>query len=165
MRRRTSWAAAQSGRAHEQQAGRGHARVRGSRPAGRSRSFLLGLVACIAIACSDDGAPAGSPASATTGSTSNGAAATTTAEASGADLVKEGWKTYRQTCSACHNLDPALDGPLGPAITGASLELLEARVLRAEYPPGHTPKRDTKAMVPLPHLEPKLPALHAYLNQ
>ena len=36
-------------------------------------------------------------------------------------------------------------------------------MLRNEYPPGYAPKRDTKAMIPLVHLEPELPALAAYL--
>ena len=44
------------------------------------------------------------------------------------------------------------------------LELIEARVMRAEYPPGYTPKRTTKVMIPLPHLQAKLPELAAYLG-
>jgi hypothetical protein len=60
-------------------------------------------------------------------------------------------------------MNPAQDGALGPAVAGASMELLEARILRGEYPEGYTPKRPSKIMVPLPHLEPKLPELAAYL--
>ena len=45
------------------------------------------------------------------------------------------------------------------------LELLQAKVLRNEYPPGYAPKRDTKAMIPLPHLEPELPAIAAFLAE
>ena len=33
------------------------------------------------------------------------------------------------------------DGSVGPAVAGASRELIEAKVLRGEYPPGYTPKR------------------------
>jgi hypothetical protein len=36
--------------------------------------------------------------------------------------------------------------------------------MRNEYPAGYTPKRSTSAMVPLPHLEPKLDDLSAYLG-
>jgi len=87
------------------------------------------------------------------------------ANASGGDdpLVARGKLVYGQACIACHNVDPTLDGPLGPAIAGSSLALVEARVLRAEYPDGYTPKRNTRAMVALPHLEPDVPALAAYL--
>ena len=35
--------------------------------------------------------------------------------------------------------------------------------MRNEYPTGYTPKRDSRAMVPLPYLEKELPALHAFL--
>ena len=78
-------------------------------------------------------------------------------------LAKRGRAVYQSHCLACHNHDPNVDGALGPSIAGASPELLEARVLRAEYPLGYTPKRPTANMVALPHLEADLPALAAYL--
>jgi mono/diheme cytochrome c family protein len=81
-----------------------------------------------------------------------------------AALVKRGKVVFDTNCIACHSPDPRRDGPLGPANACASLELLSAKVLRNEYPPGYTPKRDTQAMAPLPHLEPEMPALAAYLG-
>ena len=42
---------------------------------------------------------------------------------------------YRTNCISCHNRDPNLPGPLGPAIAGASRSLIEARVLHGTYPP------------------------------
>ena len=80
-------------------------------------------------------------------------------------LAKRGKAVYQTNCIACHNVNPAVDGAVGPALAGSSLELLQAKVLRNEYPPGYTPKRDTGAMVPLPHLEKELPALAAYLAE
>jgi mono/diheme cytochrome c family protein len=80
------------------------------------------------------------------------------------DLVKRGERIYNVNCIACHNRDPSQGGGLGPAVAGSSYELLEARVLRAEYPPGYTPKQETGLMVPLPHLEPEIDALAAYLG-
>ncbi len=80
------------------------------------------------------------------------------------DPTKRGRAVYLGNCVACHNQNPKLAGPIGPAVAGSSLELLEAKVLRNEYPPGYTPARTTKAMVPLPHLEADLPALAAYLG-
>jgi mono/diheme cytochrome c family protein len=79
-------------------------------------------------------------------------------------LVKRGKVVFDTNCIACHAADPRRDGALGPANACASAELLAAKVLRNEYPPGYTPKRDTQAMAPLPHLEPELPALTAYLQ-
>jgi mono/diheme cytochrome c family protein len=81
-----------------------------------------------------------------------------------AELVKRGQVVFQTNCTACHAQDPRQAGPIGPPIAGSSLPLLEAKVLRNEYPPGYTPKRTTQAMVPLAHLEPELPALAAYLR-
>ena len=81
-----------------------------------------------------------------------------------AALAKRGEQVFQVNCTACHARDPRSDGPVGPPVAGASLELLQAKVLRNEYPPGYTPKRDTQAMIPLKHLEPELPALAAYLE-
>ncbi len=80
-------------------------------------------------------------------------------------LARRGKAVYTTNCTACHASDPNLSGGLGPDVANASIELLEARVLRAEYPPGYTPKRDSSAMVALPHLEKDIPALHAYLAE
>lgn len=81
-----------------------------------------------------------------------------------AELVTAGRSVYTSNCIACHNMNPSQDGALGPAVAGSNLELIEARVLRGEYPEGYTPKRPSKIMIPLPHLEPKLPELAAYLG-
>jgi mono/diheme cytochrome c family protein len=66
--------------------------------------------------------------------------------------AEKGKAVYNMLCIACHNPDPALVGAIGPEIKGASRELLETRVLRAEYPEGYQPKRDTKLMPPMAHL-------------
>lgn len=78
--------------------------------------------------------------------------------------VIAGKGVFLARCISCHSANPALDGPLGPAIKGSSLELLQARVLRGEYPPGYTPKRATKIMVKLPLTEDDVAHLHAFLN-
>jgi len=78
-------------------------------------------------------------------------------------LADRGRAVYTANCIACHNPDPSLEGGIGPAIAGSTLELIEARVMRNEYPEGYEPKRETKAMIPLPFLEKDLPALAAFL--
>jgi mono/diheme cytochrome c family protein len=80
-------------------------------------------------------------------------------------LAKRGEQVYLANCTACHALDPAQAGPVGPPVAGSSLALLEAKVLRNEYPPGYTPQRDTKAMIPLVHLAPDLPAVAEFLGR
>lgn len=81
-----------------------------------------------------------------------------------AELVKRGQVVFQTNCTACHAQDPRQPGPIGPPIAGSPLALLETKVLRNEYPPGYTPKRTTKAMIPLAHLESELPAIAAYLG-
>jgi mono/diheme cytochrome c family protein len=102
--------------------------------------FALALLALAAAACSDS-------------------------EPALSQEAQRGRAAWLASCTACHAADPNLDGALGPAVAGSSRELLEARVLRAEYPPGYVPKRETRAMVALPHLAGELDALAAYLAE
>ncbi len=85
-------------------------------------------------------------------------------ELSPEELISAGRSVYNSNCIACHGLDPTKDGTLGPAVSGSSLALIQARVLRSEYPEGYAAKKPTKVMVALPHLEPRLAELVAYLN-
>lgn len=78
--------------------------------------------------------------------------------------VEKGKRLYSTHCTACHSPNPKVDGAIGPAIAGSSQELIEARVLRGDYPPGYTAKRKTKLMTTFPFLKDDIPALHAYLN-
>lgn len=80
-------------------------------------------------------------------------------------LADRGKRSYVANCIACHNINPKLDGPIGPAVAGSSLELLTKRVLDTKYPDGYKPKRPTKVMAPMPHLKEDLEALQAYLAQ
>jgi len=84
-------------------------------------------------------------------------------DASLSPLAQEGKRIYLNVCIACHNGNPNRDGSPGPAIAGASRELLEARVIRGEYPPGYTPKRSTAAMPRMEFLADKIDAFAAYL--
>ncbi len=78
-------------------------------------------------------------------------------------LESRGKGTYLSNCIACHNPDPKLDGSIGPAIAGSSLELLEARLLHQSYPPGYKPKRASGSMPDFTQLKEDIPALQAYL--
>jgi mono/diheme cytochrome c family protein len=78
--------------------------------------------------------------------------------------AERGRQAFLAHCSSCHSADPALNGPLGPAVKGSTRELLEARVLRGVYPPGYTPKRPSAVMQPMPHLTGSLDDLAAFLR-
>ncbi len=79
-------------------------------------------------------------------------------------VLAKGKALYFTHCIACHNANPAVDGTLGPAVKGSGLDLLEARVLEGTYPPGYTPKRDTKIMRKLPLTKEDVAKLHAFLS-
>ena len=82
------------------------------------------------------------------------------------DLARAGEKVYQNVCIACHNGNPNLDGAIGPANAGASEELLTAKILRGEYPPGYAPKRPGSTTMPrFEFLADKIPALAAYLRE
>jgi len=84
--------------------------------------------------------------------------------ASGVDpALARGKTVYENVCTACHHRDPRQDGALGPGVAGASRELIEAKVLRAEYPPGYIPKRPSAAMPKYEYLAPNLADIAAYL--
>lgn len=79
-------------------------------------------------------------------------------------LIERGRRVFQANCTTCHSIDPRRPGPVGPAIAGSPLELLRFKVLHNEYPPGYTPQRQTKAMIPFPQLADDLPAIAAYLD-
>jgi mono/diheme cytochrome c family protein len=79
-------------------------------------------------------------------------------------LAERGRQVYMSQCTQCHATDPAQAGAVGPAVRNASKALLEAKVVRGEYPPGYSPKRPTKVMPPMPALAPDIDALTAYLR-
>jgi mono/diheme cytochrome c family protein len=85
-------------------------------------------------------------------------------EGGGDPLAARGRQVYLSQCTQCHAVDPAQAGAVGPPVKGASRELLEAKVVRGDYPPGYQPKRPTKVMPPQPTLAPDIPALAAYLK-
>ncbi|MFZ9594572.1 MAG: c-type cytochrome [Bdellovibrionia bacterium] len=79
--------------------------------------------------------------------------------------IQRGKVVYQTQCTACHHSDPKRSGSIGPDVYGSSKELLEARILRGEYPKGYTPKRASHIMQALPHLKNEIQALYDYLNQ
>lgn len=77
--------------------------------------------------------------------------------------VARGETIYRNICVVCHNANPNEAGSIGPAIAQATREVLEAKVLRGEYPVGYTPARETHQMPQFPYLEPNLDDIEAYI--
>jgi mono/diheme cytochrome c family protein len=85
-------------------------------------------------------------------------------ERAGSPLAERGRQVYLGQCTSCHATDPSQPGPVGPPLKGSSRGLLEAKVLRAAYPPGYKPKRTTAIMPPQPQVAGELDALAEYLK-
>ena len=116
----------------------------------------LAASAILLAACGQDDKPA--PTASPSAPAPSGASVAATGDAT------KGRQIWLGQCVACHNPDPGKDGPIGPAVRGSSLDLLEARVLHARYPPGYTPKRETKVMPARPDLVAGIPDLAAFLR-
>jgi mono/diheme cytochrome c family protein len=129
----------------------------------RAKQTLLVAAASLALAaCS--GSEETPPAPGVTTSGGGGSGQSSAAEARAGD-ASAGEEIYGNVCATCHGGNPSEDGTVGPAIAGSSLELIEAKVLRGEYPPGYTPKRNSKAMPPLPYLKDFVPDIAAFLQK
>ena len=79
--------------------------------------------------------------------------------------ARAGWEVYRVHCLLCHT-DPLRESPTGPALAGASLALLRAKVLEARYPDGYAPKRPGAITMPkVPAVRDDLEAIAAFLAE
>jgi mono/diheme cytochrome c family protein len=128
-----------------------------------SRRAGLLVAALLLAACGQDDKPAPGATPAPTAAGPAPAPQTGKASSAAGDAEK-GRQVYIGQCVACHNRDPGKDGPLGPAVKGSPPELVEARVVRGEYPPGYTPKRPSKVMPARPDLASSVPDLAVYLR-
>lgn len=129
----------------------------------------VGLAAAALSVAACDGPPSPPPAGEKSAASAPAerpplSAATPPREPAARGSAEKGKQVWLGQCVACHNSDPAKDGTLGPAVKGASPVLLEARVVRGEYPPGYKPKRPTKVMPPRPDLAASVADLAAYLQ-
>ena len=145
-------------RAVHEQARRGHEGGIAPGPS-RVRGVSALLAAGLALAaCGQDEKPAPKAESAIA------ATAPSAAQRGTAGDPGKGRQVWLGQCVSCHNIDPAKDGPVGPAVKGSSVPLLEARLLHASYPPGYQPKRATNVMPARPDLAASTPDLAAYLR-
>ncbi len=135
----------------------------------RSLAMIAVVATLVATSCSDTSAPSDSSredpmqVAGTRKDTATRSTRAAPVEPSSEGLAKQGRQIYLSSCIACHDADPTKDGALGPAVSGSSRELIEARIMRGEYPEGYVPKRETGVMIAMPFLEKQIPGLAAYL--
>ena len=77
---------------------------------------------------------------------------------------EKGKIVYYANCISCHNYNPKKPGSIGPQIYRSSKELLSKKINFGIYPKNYKPKRSTKIMPLLPHLDKEIANLHAFLN-
>jgi mono/diheme cytochrome c family protein len=83
-------------------------------------------------------------------------------------LLDKGKRLYISNCIQCHNRDPNQKGSLGPEVVDAPLEIMTAKIMTGVYPeklpPGFVPKRKSKAMRKIPHLQKDIPAIYQWVQ-
>ena len=78
--------------------------------------------------------------------------------------IEKGRMVYFANCVSCHNNNPKKPGSIGPEIYGVSIDTLTQKIVYGNYPENYRPKKTSKIMPAMPHLNKKISNLHAYLN-
>ena len=78
--------------------------------------------------------------------------------------IEKGRTLYFANCVSCHNNNPKKPGSLGPEVYGVPLDVLTQKIVSGEYPENYRPKRTSKIMPLMPHLNKEILNLHAFIN-
>ena len=78
--------------------------------------------------------------------------------------IEKGRMVYFANCVSCHNYNPKKPGSIGPEVYGASIDLLTQKIIFGKYPENYRPKRTSKIMPLMPHLNKEISNLHAFIN-
>ena len=78
--------------------------------------------------------------------------------------IEKGRMVYFANCVSCHNNNPKKPGSIGPEVYGASIDVLTQKIVFGKYPENYRPKRTSKIMPLMPHLNKEISNLHAFIN-
>ena len=78
--------------------------------------------------------------------------------------IEKGRMVYFANCVSCHNNNPKKPGSIGPEVYGASIDVLAQKIVFGKYPEDYKPKRTSKIMPLMPHLNKEILNLHAFIN-
>ena len=78
--------------------------------------------------------------------------------------IEKGRMAYFANCVSCHNNNPKKPGSIGPEVYGASIDVLAQKIVFGKYPENYRPKRTSKLMPLMPHLNKEISNLHAFIN-
>ena len=78
--------------------------------------------------------------------------------------IEKGKMVYFANCVSCHNNNPKKPGSIGPEVYGVSIDVLTQKTVSGKYPENYRPKRTSKIMPSMPHLNKDISHLHAFIN-
>ena len=78
--------------------------------------------------------------------------------------IEKGRTVYFANCVSCHNINPKKLGSIGPEVYGVSIDVLTQKIVFGKYPKNYIPKRISKIMPSMPHLNKEISNLHAFIN-
>ena len=78
--------------------------------------------------------------------------------------IEKGRMVYFANCVSCHNNNPKKPGSIGPEVYGVSIDVLPQKIVSGNYPRNYRPKRTSKIMPSMPHLNKEISNLHAFIN-
>ena len=78
--------------------------------------------------------------------------------------IEKGRMLYFANCVSCHNNNPKKPGSIGPEVYGVSIDVLTQKIVSGKYPENYRPKRLSKIMPSMPHLNKEISNLHAFIN-
>ena len=78
--------------------------------------------------------------------------------------IEKGRMVYFANCVSCHNNNPKKHGSIGPEVYGVSTDVLIQKIISGKYPENYRPKRPSKIMPSMPHLNKEISNLHAFIN-
>ena len=78
--------------------------------------------------------------------------------------IEKGRMVYYANCVSCHNNSPKKVGSIGPVVYGVPLDVLTEKIVSGKYPENYRPKRTSKIMPLMPHLNSEISNLYAFIN-
>ncbi len=78
--------------------------------------------------------------------------------------IEKGRMVYFANCVSCHNNNPKKPGSIGPKVYGVSIDVLTQKIVSGKYPENYRPKRPSKIMPSMSHLNKEISNLHVFIN-
>ena len=78
--------------------------------------------------------------------------------------IEKGRMVYFANCVSCHNNNPKKPGSIGPVVYGVLIDVLTQKIVSGKYPENYRPKRTSKIMPLMPHLNSEISNLYAFIN-